>query len=331
MKIHRIFSCAVALVFSFLLASSAYAALDKTITVRLGHFMAPGHFEHKHWLKLADDLAKRSDGKIILKVFPAGQLGSPREQIEQVNLGALEITSSGSNIQAYAPQLGVWALPFIFRGPEHFTKVMSGQIGEELRQLALERSNIRILEYLPIGERVFFTNKKPFRRLEDFQGIKIRVDDQPISAKIWQAIGANAVPLPYGELYTSLKSGIVDAAENPPANIIKLKFYEAGKYITVTRHSMTLHAMQANEKWWQGLPDEARQIFTDAIKAWIPGRRQAAWDADKAAFKELERLGAVVTPLEDPEKFQERLFPLYKEFGEKTGSMEIIEKIRATK
>ena len=326
-------NCAVfALAFALVLPlATPSMALEKEIKIRLGHVMPPNHFEHKLFLKLADTIAQRSGNKIKIEVFPSSQLGSEREQTEQLNLGALEMHSSGGAIQLYAPAIGAWALPFIFSGPEHFDKVADGPVGEEFVKLGLAKSRIRILTMYPNGERMFFSAKGPYDELADFKGVKIRVDDQPVSAQIWRALGANPVPIAYSELYTSLQTGVVDAGENPPVNIIRLKFYEVGKYVTATRHSLTTMALMTNEDWWQGLPAEARQIITTAIKEWVPERRKASWDADAASLDQLRKLGAVVTELKDRVAFQNALLPLYQEFGKKTGASGLIGRIRATK
>ena len=322
--------CWSAVVASLLVAAPAWAVLDETITARLGHVMPPNHFEHQLFLKLAEDIAARSDGKIQIEVFPASQLGSEREQTEQVDLGALEMHSSGGAIQNYAPQLGAWSLPFIFRGPEHYDKVMDGPIGEEFTRLLLDNSNIRILAYYPNGERMFFNSGTPFTKLADFEGVKIRVDDQPVSAQIWRALGANPVPIAYAELYTALQTGIVDAGENPAINIIRMKFYEVADNVTLTGHSLTTMALQVNEDWWQGLPEEAREIITAAVAEWVPERRQASWDADKAAIDELKGLGETVVEVDNRDEFQAALAPLYEEFGERTGATDLIAQIQAT-
>ena len=324
-------ACAAVFVAALALSQSA-AAQAQTLTIRIGHVMPGGdHFEQKNFEKLAADVAKRSNGRIQIKIFPSSQLGSEREQTEQVNLGALEMFSGGGAVQLYAPQLGVWALPFIFNGPEHFNKVMDGPIGDELRQMLLAKSNIRLLAIYPNGERMFFNNKRPITKLADFKGIKIRVDDQPVSAQIWRALGANPVPIAYAETYTALQSGVVDAAENPALNIIKMRFYEVGKYVTLTRHSLTVQALMVNEPWWQKLSPADRELLTAAIKDFTPARRQAAWDADAAAVDELKKLGAQVAPVENPQEFTKALAPLYDSFGTRTGATDLVRRIIAAR
>jgi tripartite ATP-independent transporter DctP family solute receptor len=323
-------TAAVALASAFLWNGSARAELKDPITARLGHVMQTTHFEHIAFVQLAEDVARRSNGKIKIELFPASQLGSEREQTEQVNLGALEMHSSGGAIQNYAPQLGAWSLPFLFRSPEHYDHVMDGPVGKQFVDLLLKKSNIRILAFYPNGERMFFNNKKPLTTLADFKGVKIRVDDQPISAQIWRTLGANPVPIAFSEVYNALQSGVVDAGENPPTNIIRMRFYEVGKYVTVTRHSLTTMCLMVNEGWWQKLPGEARDIIQAAVKDWTPSRRKVGWSADIEAVGELKQLGASISEVANPKEFSDALLPLYDEFGNKTGSTEIIKEIRAT-
>ena len=303
---------------------------QQKVTIRLGHVMPPTHFENIAFEQLAADIAKRSNGRIEMKVFPASQLGSEREQTEQLNLGAIEMHSSGGALQNYAPQLGIWALPFLFKGPEHYDRVMDGPIGNEMREMLLKNSNIRILAYYPNGERMFFNNKKPFTSLADFKGVKIRVDDQPVSAQIWRALGASPIPIAFAETYSALQAGVVDAGENPPTNIIRMRFYEVGKYVTATRHSLTTMVLQTNEKWWQGLAPADRQLISDAVASFLPGRRKMGWDADKESLDELKKLGASISEISNREEFASALLPLYQQYGQQTNSMALIERIRAT-
>ena len=303
---------------------------QQKLTIRLGHVMPPTQFENIAFEQLAADIAKRSNGRIEMKVFPASQLGSEREQTEQLNLGALEMHSSGGALQNYAPALGIWALPFLFKGPEHYDRVMDGPIGNEMREMLLKNSSIRILAYYPNGERMFFNNKKALTSLADFKGVKIRVDDQPVSAQIWRALGASPIPIAFAETYSALQAGVVDAGENPPTNIIRMRFYEVGKYVTATRHSLTTMVLQTNEKWWQGLAPADRQLISDAIAAFLPGRRKMGWDADKESLEELKKLGATVVEVQNREEFANALLPLYQQYGQQTNSMALIERIRAT-
>jgi tripartite ATP-independent transporter DctP family solute receptor len=312
-------------------AQDAPAALDRTITIRLGHVMPPTHFEQTAVLKFAEDVARRSHNKLIIKVFPANQLGSEREQTESLNLGAVEMGIGGGAIQNYVPGLGVYNLPFIFRDAAHFDKVMDGPLGEHLKAMSLKHSNIRILDFFPNGERMFFNRKRALTKLKEFEGVKIRVDDAPANAAIWRAVGANPIPMAYGEVYTALQTGVVDAAENPPAGILRMKFYEVGKYVTITRHMLTVHTLMTNEKWWQSLPGEARQIIQEAIKVYVPERRRLSWEADATTVEQLKKLGAVVSPLDNPDEFARALAPVHREYGEKYGVTDLIEKIKATK
>ncbi len=323
------FAAAALLTGAFGFAHAAQTA--PKLTIRIGHVMAINHFEHQALVRLGELLAQRSNGDIEVKVFPASQLGSEREQTEQVDAGALECHSSGGAIQNYAPALGAWSLPFLFSGPEHYDRVMDGPIGEQLRQMLLSKSNIRILAFYPNGERMFFNTKRPFTKLADFRGVKIRVDDQPISAQIWRALRANPVPIPFDDLYTSLQTGVVDAGENPAININRMKFYEVAKYVTTTRHSLTTLTLMCNEPWWKALPDATRSLVGDAVKEVVQWRRKAAWDADRQALDDLRKAGATISDIENRDEFQKALLPLYETFAARTNSGDLIKAIQAAR
>jgi tripartite ATP-independent transporter DctP family solute receptor len=301
------------------------------VTIRIGHIFPTNHFEHEALLKLGEIVAQRSGNEVEVKVFPANQLGTEREQTEQVDAGALECHGSGGAIQNYAPGLGAWSLPFMFRGPEHYDKVMDGPIGERFKAMLAEKSNIRLLAFYPNGERMFFSNKRPFTKLSDFRGVKIRVDDQPISAQIWRTLGANPVPMPFGELYTSLQTGVVDAGENPTINIVRMKFFEVAKFVTLTRHSLTTQTLMCNARWLDGLTEQTRTMYMNAVKEIVPGRRKAAWDADERAIDDLKKVGVTVSELDNRAEFNAALLPIYEDFGRRTGTLELIKAIQDTR
>ena len=309
---------------------TANAELTEKITFRLGNLFPVGHFDTDGYTKMAEEMAKRSNGMIEMQVFPSSQLGSEREQTEQVDAGALECHGSGGAIQNYAPGLGAWSLPFLFRSADHYNHVMDGPIGDTFRDMLLAKSNIRILAVFPTGTRMFFNSGNPPTKLADFKGIKICVDDQPISAQIWRALGSNPVPIAFSELYTALKTGVVDAGENPPFNVLNLKYYEVASNLVKTRHSVTTMAMMCNESWWQGLPQEARDIITASIAAVLPWRRQIPWDEEAKAIDGLKEHGMKIYDIENRSEFESALQPLYKEFGERTGTADLIKQIQDT-
>jgi tripartite ATP-independent transporter DctP family solute receptor len=327
----RKFVAAAAAVLTAALCLPGAVQAAPKLTIRIGHVMAVNHFEHQALVRLSELVAQRSNGDIEIKVFPASQLGSEREQTEQVDAGALECHSSGGAIQNYAPALGAWSLPFLFGGPEHYDRVMDGPIGELLRQMLLAKSNIRILAFYPNGERMFFNTKRPFTKLSDFKGVKIRVDDQPISAQIWRALSANPVPIPFDDLYTSLQTGVVDAGENPAINIIRMKFYEVAKHVTTTRHSLTTLTLMCNEPWWKALPEPTRDLLGAAVHEVVKWRRQAAWDADRQAVDDLRKAGATISDIENRDEFQRALLPLYDTFAARTNSGDLIKAIQAAR
>ena len=205
-------------------------------------------------MRFAELVAEKTGGKIKIEIFPASQLGSEKEQTEQVRSGALHFHSSGGSIQQFVPDLQLIGLPGLWKSHDHVFKVVTGDAGKQLIEL-VEKKNVGIKVLTlhhhrgpplrgPQGA------GDPDRRV---LGLKIRVDTQPASAAIWRAVKANPVPIAFAEVYSSLQTGVIDAAENPPCGILSMKFYEQAKHITTTGHQLTLMAVMVNQKWHDGL------------------------------------------------------------------------------
>ena len=155
------------------------------------------------------------------------------------------------------------------------------------------------------------------------------MDTQPASAAIWRAVNANPVPIAFSEVYSSLQTGVIDAAEQPPCGGLSMKFYEQAKYITTTAHQLTLHALMVNQRWYDGLPAEVRGQIKAAVDEWLPLRYQMAKEAEGTCMAKMKEGGAEVYALKDPEKFRAAMAPIQKEFGDKYNINELIAKIKA--
>jgi len=299
-------------------------------TVRLGHLFPTTHFEHQGLAKLAEMIGQKTGGKLKVEVFPASQLGSEKEQTEQVRSGALHIHSSGGSIQQYVPELQLIGLPGLWKSHDHVLRVMASEVGKQIIEMAEKKNvGIKVLTFSTTGERYYVGRKKPAEQTADFAGIKIRVDTQPASAAIWRALNANPVPIAFAEVYSSLQTGVIDAAENPPCGILAMKFYEQAKYITPTAHQLTLMAIQVNQKWYDGLPADVRGQVKTAVDEWLPLRYQMAKEAESGCMSKMKELGAEIHTLKDPDKFRAALTPIQKEFGDKYNLNDLMARIKA--
>jgi TRAP-type transport system periplasmic protein len=305
------------------------AAWAQTV-VRLGHLFPATHFEGAGYTTLAEMIAQKTNNKLKVEVFPASQLGSEKEQTEQVRSGALQMHSSGGSIQQYVPELQIIGLPGLWKSHDHVYRVTTSDVGKQLLEMAEKKGiGIKVLGFVTMGERWYLGRKRPAQQTADFTGVKIRVDTQPASAAIWRAVGANPVPIAFAEVYSSLQTGVIDAAEQPPCGILSMKFYEQAKYVTTTAHQLTLMALQVNQRWYDALPGETRTQIAAVVGEWLPIRYQMARDSEAVCVAKMKELGVEVHALKDPERFRSALDPIQKEFGDKYNLNDVIAKIKA--
>jgi tripartite ATP-independent transporter DctP family solute receptor len=298
-------------------------------TVRWGHLFPTTHFEHEGAVKLAELVGQKTGGRLKIEIFPASQLGSEKEQTEQVRSGALHIHSSGGTIQQFVPELQLIGLPGLWKSHDHVLHVVKSDVGRQLIDWPEKKGvGIKILTFTTTGVR-HFVGKAPVVESSGFTGLKIRVDTQPASAAIWRAVKANPVPIAFAEVYSSLQTGVIDAAENPPCGIFAMKFYEQAKHITTTGHQLTLMALQVNQRWWDGLPADTRGQVHAAVDEWLPYRYQIAKDAEAGCMRKMTEQGTQVHALKDPDAFRTALTPIQKEFGDKYSVNDVIARIKA--
>lgn len=324
----RVGSVALAVLACGLVLGLAVPAAAQQV-VRLGHLFPTTHFEHQGLAKLAEMIGQKTGGKLKVEVFPASQLGNEKEQTEQVRSGALQIHSSGGSIQQYVPELQLIGLPGLWKSHDHVLRVVTSDVGKQVIEMAEKKNvGIKVLTFTTMGERYYVGRKRPAEQTTDFAGIKIRVDTQPASAAIWRALNANPVPIAFAEVYSSLQTGVIDAAENPPCGILAMKFYEQAKYITTTAHQLTLMAIQVNQKWYDGLPADVRSQVKAGVDEWLPIRYQMAKEAEAGCMSKMKELGAEIHTLKDPDKFRAALTPIQKEFGDKYNLNDLIARIK---
>ena len=186
---------------------------------------------------MADYLSENSDGRIQMEVFAGGQLGDERSTIEQTQLGVIDIvrTSTSPVGEFYAP-MGVYSLPYIFRSEDHFVNVLQGEVGEELLA-GLEEADLIGLAYYDSGSRNFYTTDTPIRSVEDLQGLRIRTQQSQVVLDMMELLGAEPVPMAFGEVYSSLQTGVIDGAENnfPSYGPFGVRHYEVAPYYTLGR------------------------------------------------------------------------------------------------
>jgi tripartite ATP-independent transporter DctP family solute receptor len=278
---------------------------------------------------MADYLNAATDGRIQMEVFSGGQLGDERSTIEQVQLGVLDIvrTSTSPVGEFYAP-MGVFSLPFIFRDEVHFWKVVQGPIGRELLD-GLESADMIGLAYYDSGSRNFYTTERPIRSVADLQGLRIRTQQSQVVLDMMELLGADPVPMAFGEVYSSLQTGVIDGAENnfPSYGPFGVRHYEVAPYFTLNAHARVPEIVMISKATWDSLSAEDQQLVREAALASVPVQA-ALWAALVAESREaVEAAGSEIITV-DIQEFQDAMAPLYDQYGPQFG--DLLERILAT-
>lgn len=211
-------------------------------------------------------IERRTNGAIDVQYYFLGQLGSAREQFEMVMSGDLDYVMLGPREAGrYMPELGILNGPYIFRDFDHAFKVMEGRIGQELSQKCIDELGLRIVATYEFGVRHITTTKKPIKIREDLKNLKMRVMDEPVSIAVMRAMGADATPIAFEELYLALQQGIADGQENPISNIIATNLHEVQKYLMLTGHVYNIGTGFLNEAKFQSLTPEHQEIIITTL------------------------------------------------------------------
>lgn len=309
-----------------LLATTAYAislggrpaaetSAEHPLVLKLGHSLDQGHPVHLAMEFLAEALAQKSGGSMLLEIAPNGQLGSETDCIEYVQRGALAITkTSTAPLESFVPAMAVFSVPYAFRDEEHFWKVAEGEIGVELLD-AGQGSGIRGLCYFDAGARSFYTTDRPIEKPSDLAGLKIRVQESKTAMDMVHTLGGSPTPMSFGELYSGLQQGIVDGAENNPPSFTSNRHYEVCKHYSLDEHSRTPDILLVSEIWWERLTDQQR--------AWLKASAQEAAMLQKKLWKEktVESLATAQShgvTIHRPEKtaFIEQVAAMHASLGE---------------
>lgn len=301
-------------------AGPAFAEI-RDQTVKFASANNKGHPQVTGMEKFAELVKEKSGGKIEVKLFPGGTLGGDVQTVSALQGGVIEMTVLNAGILASnVKEFGAVDLPFLFDSGEEADKVMDGPFGTGLME-RLPDTGLVGLAYWELGFRNLTNNRHPVTKLEDIKGLKIRTIQSPIPVELFNALGANAVPLPYTELYTALETGTVDGQENPSANIINAKFYEVQKYMTLTRHQYNPQIVLVSKKFWDGLNDEEKAVLQQAAVEARDFQRKVSREQDAAALEDIRKTGMEVSELspEETQKLRDAVKPMIEKFSADIG------------
>jgi TRAP-type transport system periplasmic protein len=272
-------------------------------------------------------LTKKFPGRIEFQHYPASQLGNEREILEGLRIGTIEMTTSG--VAGIAePLFDIIDMPFLFRDRPHVYTVLDGPIGKEILDKNRDRSLVA-LGYWENGWRHITNNKHPINTPADMKGLKQRVVEHKIYLATMRALGANAIPIPYGELYTSLKTGVVEGQDNPLINIWTAKFYEVQKYLTLSGHVYSNNIVFVSRKFWDTMPADIQTGIREAVIEGAVHIRKESIKADKELVDKLKASGMLVNEIKDKGPFVEATKSVYDQFAD-IFPPELVKRIRDT-
>jgi tripartite ATP-independent transporter DctP family solute receptor len=276
-------------------------------------------------------VAEQSKGKMGVRVYPAGALGTEKDNIEQLKIGGLDMMRINvAPLNSVVPETIATGLPFVFRSTEHMRKVLDGPIGDEILA-AMEAQGLVGLAFYDSGSRSFYTTKRAIHSVADMKGLKIRVIQSDLFVAMVQALGANPTPMPYGEVYTALKTGIVDAAENNWPSYESSRHFEAAKYYNLSEHSLAPEVLVFSKKIWDTLSKDDQAILRKAARDSVPYMRKLWDEREVKSRKAVEAAGSQVSTIANKQEFIDAMAPVYAKFADTPKLKGLVKRIQDTK
>ncbi|MBN1293628.1 MAG: TRAP transporter substrate-binding protein [Candidatus Latescibacteria bacterium] len=274
--------------------------------------------ENKVWVA-ADtfkrELEHRSDGRIRVMFYDSAVLGAERQLLESCYFGIIEMVQvTSSVVTTIDPLFSILDMPYLFFDEAHHQKALNGPIGQELLD-DLNKVRFQGLAFYSCGFRHIFNSKRPVYSPDDMKGLKIRVMESPVMLRSINCMGGSATPLSASELYSALKTGVVDGAENNPRVFISAHFCDACKFLSLTGHFVNQHVLIANKSWLESLKPEYRQMIRDTAKDILPEYNRA-WNASvEEAMAQMKKQGVTVNDVTGKKAFVGSVQPIYDEYA----------------
>ena len=279
---------------------------------------------------MGEQIAKETNGRYNIKVFGNSVLGSGGDAVEQVKIGAIDLTRvSTSEFHNFIPESLVPSFPFLFRDIEHFRAAMYGPPGDQIL-VAMEKYGFIGLCMLEAGTRSIYA-KKPVRTLADVKGMKIRVQPSDLWVSTISTMGASATPVPYAEVYMALKSGLVDAAENNYPSYETVKHYEAAPIYSETQHVMAPDVIVFSKKTWDTLSKEDQAIIRKATKDALAYYIKLWVEKENVAKEAAKKAGATFVDDVNKAEFVEAMKPVWDKFTPTPELKKLVQDIVNTK
>ncbi|WP_189445809.1 TRAP transporter substrate-binding protein [Salinicola rhizosphaerae] len=279
----------------------------------------------------ADEVSEKTDGELNPKVYNNAVLGDQPDAIEQTRSGALDFGNFNMGpMGPIVPETDVLSLPFLFTSVDQMYRVMDGDIGQRFAD-ALAKKDLIVLSWFGSGARSFYNTDHPIEKPDDLKGLKLRVMNNDLYVQMVDALGGNATPMSYGEVFQSLKTGVIDGAENNFPSFDSSNHYEVAKYFSETEHLIIPECLCVAASSWNALDEDTQKIVRTAAENAATEQRKLWAEGVEKSREDVEAAGVKVNEIDDKAAFQKRMEPIYQAFIESHPDMKsLIDDIRAT-
>ncbi|MDY8108939.1 TRAP transporter substrate-binding protein [Fulvimarina sp. 2208YS6-2-32] len=281
--------------------------------------------------KFAKDVTDRTEGRVTAQVYNNAVLGDQPDAIDQVRNGALDFANFNLGpMGEFVPSINVLSLPFLFTGVDQMHAVMDGEIGQRFSD-DMSNEGIISLAWFDSGARSFYDTKKPIETPADLDGLKIRVMNNQLYVDMVDDMGGNATPMAYGEVYQSLKTGVLDGAENNFPSFESSNHYEVAKFYSLSEHLILPECVCISKTSWDSLTPQDQEIVRQAAVEAALEQRKLWAEQEKASRRKVEEAGVTINEIADKTPFQEKMKPVYDGFLEANPDLKpLVEEIQAT-
>jgi len=279
--------------------------------------------------KWAEIVKQKSGGKMTVKVFPGAILGGDVQVLSAVQGGTIDFTVMNSGIlQSQAKEFAVLDFPFLFNNGKEADAILDGPIGKQLAD-KLPAKGLVSLAYWELRFRQLTNSKRAITKMDEISGLKIRVIQSPIYIETFNALDANAVPMPFTEVYTAMEQKIIDGQENPFAVIETNRFNEVQKYLTISNHIYNPQSLLASKKTWDKLTKQEQDILASAAIEAQKFQRQLSRDSSEQSLNNLKKtMQVTVIPPDEVAKIRMKIKPVIDKFSASVGP-ELVQQIQS--
>lgn len=280
--------------------------------------------------KFAELAEKYTDGRIKIQVYPNAQLGEESDAIEQVQMGSIEMTRiSSAPMGEFVPAMGLFSLPYLFDDADHLWRFLESESGKKLLG-ETESAGFKGLGYFDPGARSFYTTKKPVLAPADVKGLKIRVQESQVQIDFINSLGGSPTPMAYGEVYSSLQSGLLDGAENNEPSYLSASHWEVAPNYTLDRHMRVAEVLLINKDTFDGLSSEDQEALQKAATEAAPFQREK-WEAQvETDLEKLRGEGVKINEIADIAPWREATKSVIEKHGAKLGEyLDAVDELRS--